>query len=179
METVGPGDGEFEEALESTPLRAAREPLHSGLNTLQVAASAITTAERRFAFAALDAALEYVRDRLLPACRAEETTLFVAVDGLVGVVNSCHIMKAQHTTIMRMAGDLAQAIEAARAGDIAEYAKFLELLLFGLYALSRAHLESEDEAYITLLDAMLSAAQAEALAESYVAATEASAFPNP
>jgi hypothetical protein len=81
-------------------------------------------------------------------------------------------MKAQHTTIIRMAGDLAQVADAAKAsGGLAEYAKFLQPLLFGLYALCRAHLESEDEAYAGLLEAMLSESQQRALAASFSSAS--------
>lgn len=172
---MGPVDpeGPFEGELAASPLRELRHSLHAGLNTLQVAATGIGTAERRFAFAAIDAALEYVRDQLLPACRAEEGTLFAAVDSLTGVRNSCHVMKSQHTTIIRMAGDLAQAVEAAKGGgDPAEFAQYLQPLLYGLYALARAHLEAEDEAYIGLVEAMLSGAQVEALAEAMAAALE-------
>jgi len=160
--------------MEGGPLRDVRAPVHAGLNTLQVAATGIGTAEPRFAFAALDAALRYVQDVLLPACRAEEGTLFLAVDGLTGVRNSCHVMRAQHTTIIRMAGDLSQAAEAAKAGgDPAEFAQYLQPLLYGLYALARAHLEAEDEAYIGLVEAMLSSVQVEALANAMRSATGA------
>jgi len=173
LETVDPPDPEVLGEPHGSELRHVREGVHAGLTTLQVAASAISTAESRFAFAALDAALSYLQAELLPACRAEEATLFGAVDGLMGVANSCHAMKSQHTTIIRMVGDLAQAIEAARAeADVAAYARYLEPLLYGLYALARAHLESEDEAYLGMLEALLSEAQVAALAESYVAALE-------
>jgi hypothetical protein len=176
METVGgdgPGGDELDEALAVSPLHDARSPVHAGLTTLQVAASALATAERRFAFAALEAAQRYLQETLLPTCRAEEATLFVAIDGLMGVANSCHVMKAQHTTLMRMAGDYAQALDAARtAGDVTEFVQYLGPLLHGLYALARAHLESEDEAYLGLLEAMLSSAQAEALAGAYESSAE-------
>jgi hypothetical protein len=170
---VGPvdPDDQFEGQLAGSQLRELRALVHAGLNTLQVAATGVGTAERRFAFAALDAALEYVQETLLPACRAEEATLFEAVDGLTGVRNSCHVMKAQHTTLIRMAGDLAQAVEAAKAaGDPAEFAQYLQPLLYGLYALARAHLEAEDEAYVGLVEAVLSSVQVESLAKAMEAA---------
>jgi len=142
------------------PLREMRENLHGGLSTLQVAASAVTTAEYKFAQAALDAALKYLQEQFLPLSRAEEFTLFIAMDGATGMTDSCQVMKAQHTTIMRMVGDLAQAIEAARTdADFEAYAKYLHPLLYGLYALCRAHLESEDDAYLPILDAVLSESQ--------------------
>jgi hypothetical protein len=80
-------------------------------------------------------------------------------------------MKAQHTTLIRMAGDLAQAVEAAKAaGDPAEFAQYLQPLLYGLYALARAHLEAEDEAYVGLVEAVLSSVQVESLAKAMEAA---------
>ncbi len=118
--------------------------------------------------AALDAALQYLQEQLLPGCRAEETTIFPAVSSVTGVSNACHVMRAQHTTLLRMAGDLAQVAEAARAaGDLTDYAKYLQPLLFGLYAFSRAHLESEDDAYLGLLEAVLSENQVTALAAEF------------
>jgi len=173
VETVDPPGGEFASELAASPLRSVREPLHAGLNALQVAGAGVGTAEPRLLFAALESAQRYLQDEFLPACRAEEATLFGAVDSLLGVANSCHAMKAQHTSIIRMAGDLAQAIEAARANSDADsYAQYLRPLLHGLYALCRVHLESEDEAYIGLLEAVLSSAQVEALAEGYIRAIE-------
>lgn len=142
------------------PLREFRESLHAGLNRLQLAASAVTTAEPPLALAALDSALNYLQDELLPISRAEEFTIFIAMDGVTGATDSCLVMKAQHTSIMRMTGDLAQAIEAARTdGDVAAYAKYLHPLLYGLYAFVRAHLEAEDDAYLPLLDSALSESQ--------------------
>ncbi|MGE3074144.1 MAG: hemerythrin domain-containing protein [Dehalococcoidia bacterium] len=174
METVDNHEEEgFLEAL--APLREARQLMHAGLNTLQVAATAVTTAESRFAMAALDTALQFLQKQLLPGCRAEETTIFPAVSSITGVSNACHVMRAQHTTLMRMAGDLAQVADAAReAGDLAEYTKYLQPLLFGLYAFSRAHLESEDEAYLGLLEAVLSEHQVATLAAEFEKALDIS-----
>jgi hypothetical protein len=77
-------------------------------------------------------------------------------------------MRAQHTTKLRLAGDLAQVAEAAQAvGDLTDYAKYLQPLLYGLYAFCRAHLESEDEAYVGMLEAMLSHHQVVALAGEF------------
>lgn len=160
------------------PLRAYRGQLHAGLNTLQVAASATTTAEQPIAMKALDGALAYLQGQFLPVSRAEEFTLFIAVDGVLGAVDSCQVMKAQHTTIMRMTGDLAQTIEAARTdGDVRSYTKYLHPLLYGLYALVRAHLESEDDAYLPLLDAALSESQVGMVVDNLTRMAAGSAAP--
>ena len=142
------------------PLRESRRPLYDGLGQVHVAAGAVDAAEQRVALAALAAALAYLQDELLPACRAEEATLFIAVEGALAAVYSTRVMKAQHASIGAMAADLAQVVDAARAdGDVAAYRRYLLPLLYGLYALVRAHLEAEDDAYLSLLDEHLSESQ--------------------
>lgn len=149
------------------PLRAARVPLHDGLQQLQAAASAVPGPDAGAALAALDAAVAYLRELLLPVCRAEEFTLFTAVDGVLGAPGACDIMKAQHASIAAMADDLRRVVEAARKdGDVAAYGRYLFPLLHGLYALVRAHVEAEDDAYLSLLDSHLSESQVEVIVKN-------------
>jgi hypothetical protein len=59
-----------------------------------------------------------------------------------------------------MVSDLAQVVEAARTdSDVEAYGRYLLPLLYGLYALMRAHSEAEDDAYVSLLDEALSESQ--------------------
>ncbi len=149
------------------PLRDLREPLHAGLSTLQVAASAVTTAEPLLARKSLEGALAFLQEQFLPMCRAEESTIFTAIEEAAGWSDACAVTKAEHTSIIRMAGDLAQVVEAAKAdGDVARFAEYLHPLLYGLYALCRVHLESEDEAYLRVLDFTLTEAQVAQMAET-------------
>jgi hemerythrin-like domain-containing protein len=142
------------------PLREARLPLYDGLRRIQVAASAVDGAELPIAMAALDAAMEFLVDTLLRYCHAEEFTMFIAIDGVIGVTGASDVMVAQHRSITAMVNDLGQVAEAARnAGDVAAYRSYFLPLLHGIYALTRAHLESEDDAYLALLDEHLSESQ--------------------
>src|SRR5215210_4488112 len=107
------------------PLRYLRDQLHAGLSTLQVAASAVDTAEPRMAMKALDAAMNYLQKEFLPMSRAEEAELFRKLDEITGRADCCRVMVAQHTSIIRMTGDLAQAIDDARAAnDIPTYEEY-------------------------------------------------------
>ncbi|MCK9520673.1 MAG: hemerythrin domain-containing protein [Dehalococcoidia bacterium] len=142
------------------PLREARRPLHLGLRQLQLAAQAVSEAEPKVAQAAIDAAVAFLDEKLLPQCRAEEFTLFPAVDGVIGRKGATDVMFVQHEALNEMAADLHQVVEAARTdNDVAAYGRYLLPLLHGLYALTRAHLEAEDRAYIALLDEHLSESQ--------------------
>lgn len=155
------------------PLREWRQPLHDDLRQLQVAAAAVT-AEPRVALAALDSALAFLHGRFLKICKAEEFTMFIAVDGVVGAVGSTRIMVAQHASIGAMVGDLAQVVEAARAdGDVEAYARYLLPLLHGLYALIRAHLEAEDDVYLAVLDSAVSESQVGMIIDNLVRISEA------
>lgn len=160
------------------PLRDARRPLHEGLRTIQVAANAVGTAEEPIARAAIEAALEYLTEEFLPTSRAEEFTIFIAMDGVYGTTDSCEVMKAQHASIAAMVDDLERVAKAAEAdGDAAAYARYLHPLLHGLYALCRAHLESEDDVYLPLLDESLSESQVGVLVDNLGRIAAGSAAP--
>lgn len=149
------------------PLRDTRASLHSGLRQIQTAASAVENADQRLAMSALDTAHRYVRRTLLPMIAAEDFVLLPAVDGVLGVQSATDIMRAEHEGIRVMAEDLSKVIEAARSdNDAAAYAKYLMPLLHGLYAAVRLHLEAEDAAYLTLLDAHLSESQVNVICEN-------------
>jgi hypothetical protein len=155
------GNAPIEPAIDRVvaPLREFRLQQLEGLPQLQQAASAVQTAEYRVALAALDAALAYL-ERFVRFARAEEFTFFIAVDGAMSVVDGTRIMKAQHASIAAMVDDLGKVIEAARTdADVDAYARYLLPLLYGLYALIRAHNEAEDDAYVSLLDTVLSESQ--------------------
>lgn len=142
------------------PLREARRPLHDGLATVKAAADALATAEPSLALKALDGALAFLHKTFLPACEAEEFTLFIAVDGVLGATGAVSVMRAQHQVMAEMAADLEKVAGAARQeNDPAAYARYLHPLLYGLYGLARGHLESEDAAYLTVLDDHLSESQ--------------------
>jgi Hemerythrin HHE cation binding domain len=142
------------------PLREQRLPLYDGLRQLQQAAAAIGVAENVIALAALDAAVSYLSGTFVPTSKAEQFTLFIAVDGVIGAVGATHVMVAQHRSIEAMVKDLAKVVDAARTdGDVAAYVRYLQPLLFGLYALIRGHLEAEDDAYLGVLDEHLSESQ--------------------
>jgi len=142
------------------PLREARLPLFEGLQLLQAAAAAVHT-DAVGAIPAIDRALDYLHRTFIPLSRAEEFTLYPAVDGAIGSVGATGIMVAQHETIAEMIADLDRVMAAMRpqGGAVASYAPYLLPLLYGLYAAVRMHIEAEDTAYLDLLDEYLSESQ--------------------
>ena len=149
------------------PYREWRASLRSGLQSLAMAGATAGQGPEDAARAALAEAVRYVEETLLPASRAEEFTLFPAVDGVLGLTGSCAVLERQHEAMRQMAGDLRQVAAAAEQdGDTLAYARYLQPLLFGLYGLARAHLEAEDAVFLPLLDEHLSESQVDVLVEN-------------
>lgn len=161
------------------PLRDFRSTLHEGLRGLPAAAEAVSSGDKAAAVAALDAALDYLQGTLLAHCRSEKFTLFPAVEGVVGSIGTTQVMVAQHESIAAMVDDLSSVVAAARAGEMAQYQRYLLPLLYGLYAVARVHLESEDDAYLSLLDEHLSESQVGVLVENLGRVAGGSAAPGP
>ncbi len=158
------------------PYREWRMSLRGGLQALARAGAAVGGTDEGAARSALAEALRYVDGLLLPASEAEEFTLFPAVDGVHGVTGACEPLRLQHEALRAMASDLRKvAAAAAKDGDTCGYGRYLQPLLFGLYGLARAHLESEDGAFLPLLDAHLSESQVSVLVENSERITTAKA----
>jgi hypothetical protein len=148
-------------------LRELREPLHDGLRKVQVAAGAVSDAEPRMAMAAVETAWQYLEGTFLPACAAEQFSIFLAADAILSKSGSLEVLRLQHDSLRKMITDLGQVVTAMRsANSLEDYARYLLPLLHGLYAAIRVHIESEDDALLPLLDANLSQNQADALCES-------------
>lgn len=160
------------------PLRDARQPLFDGLRRLQHAAVAVLDGlpESR---EALNEALAYLRNEFIAQSRAEEFTLYPAVDGVIGSAGASDVMAIQHGSIGQMVDDLEKVAEAVRAeADVAAYSHYLLPLLFGLYAAIRTHLEAEDAVYLTLLDEHLSESQVGVIVDNLARVSSGSAAPN-
>ncbi|WP_322795125.1 hemerythrin domain-containing protein [Tepidiforma sp.] len=160
------------------PYRAWRASLRDGLGSLQEAASALADGRWDDGRAGLERALAWVNGVLLPACRAEEFTLFPTVDGVVGQPGSCLPLERQHDALRDMGSDLAKLAEAAaNDGRPDAYAEYLAALLYALWGVARVHLDAEDAVFLPMLDDHLSESQVNVLVENserIVAATASS-----
>lgn len=149
------------------PYRAWRESLREGLGALPGAAAAVAGEPWEVARAALEQAAGWVTGVLLPACKAEEFTLFPTIDGVVGQPGSCATLERQHDLLRDMGGDLVKlAAAAAKDGRLGAYAEYLVPLLYALWGVARVHLDAEDAVFLPLLDAHLSESQVNVLVEN-------------
>ena len=88
--------------------------------------------------------LDFLRDTLVPHAKVEERELYPKVARLLGHPEATATMIYDHLAIRERIADLADA-------DTDDIERLRELL-YGLYALIRAHFWKEEELYLPLLD---------------------------
>jgi iron-sulfur cluster repair protein YtfE (RIC family) len=143
------------------PLHDEHQQLLPRVETLREAAEAADGGADTVLGAALDDALEFLWNHLVPHARAEDAVLYPAVERVMHAPGATATMTRDHAEVValteelqRLRNDLAGGFTPARRRDARR-------LLYGLYAMIRLHFAKEEEIYLPLLDAGLTAAQAE------------------
>lgn len=110
---------------------------------------------------------------LIPHAEAEDRVLYPAVAGIMGAPAATATMSRDHVEVGALTSELAALADRLAAGAAADAAtvKALRRVLYGLYALVKVHFAKEEEIYLPLLDARLSAVEAQALFAQMEAAT--------
>ena len=120
--------------------------------------------------ARLDGIVEFLRGHLVPHAQAEEAALYPRVEQVMGAPGATDTMKADHVEINRRIDGLAVLVAAIDAGPASsEQTEQLKAQLYGLAAILVLHFHKEEDVLLPLLDAHLSAADADALFADMVA----------
>ena len=95
---------------------------------------------------------------LIPHAQAEDAALYPIVGRIMGAPEATATMRRDHAEVGRLTGELG-ALRARLAAGVAEEAVLRDLrrVLYGLYALVTVHFAKEEEVYLPLLDARLTA----------------------
>jgi iron-sulfur cluster repair protein YtfE (RIC family) len=139
------------------PLREEHAHLRPHLDELDALADGLDTWTDNTP-ARLDAVLDFLRGHLVPHARAEEDVLYPAVERAMAAPGATSTMVADHREIVRRTDELAVS---AAAGPAA--APTLRRQLYGLRAILDLHFDKEEEVLLPVLDAQLTAEQAERL----------------
>lgn len=116
----------------------------------------------------IDDSLVFLKRQLLPHAQAEEKALYPLVAKLMGAPQATATMSRDHVEIERLIHEL----DALRSHSFQE--QDARRVLYGLYALVKAHFMKEEDIYLPFLDARLTEQQArEALEALEKAAGEA------
>ena len=144
------------------PLRDEHKALWPHVEVLLTTADAVGEALLEVLQRALDEAYDFLAHHLIAHAQAEEHALYPVVQKVMGAPEATATMSRDHVEI----GRLTQELGALRAQLLSAVSittaqsKSLRRVLYSLYALVTVHFAKEDEVYLPLLDARLSAADA-------------------
>ncbi len=149
------------------PLRDEHKELYPEVETLRSAGDAVgatLSAEDR---ARIDEAYAFLTHHLLPHAQAEEAALYPVVAKAMGAPQATATMSRDHVEVDRLTQELG-ALRAQVTGNTltAQQVSSFRRVLYGLYTLVKVHFAKEEEVYLPLLDARLTADEAHAMFEA-------------
>jgi hemerythrin-like domain-containing protein len=163
------------------PLHDEHESLLPHIEALRTAADAVGSWEVDDLRSAIADADDFLRGTLFPHAAAEEHVLYREVEHVLGTPDATRTMRRDHEEIRRLTAEL-ESLRSALSGPplSGEQANDLRRVLYGLFAILRLHFAKEEEEYIPLLEAHLSASGVAAMFQRMeLAAREARTHPAP
>ncbi|MEB2289307.1 MAG: hemerythrin domain-containing protein [Anaerolineae bacterium] len=121
----------------------------------------------------VDEVYDFLAHHLLVHAEAEERALYPVIAEMLGAPDATATMRRDHVEIGQLIGELAGLRAQIGEGALpVSLAKGLRRVLYGLYALVKVHFAKEEEVYLPLLDAQMSAEEARQLFEKMEAAAQ-------
>ena len=151
-------------AILTEPLREEHKELLPHIEQLRVAANEVGASPLEAMRRAVDEAYDFLVGHLIPHAQAEDAALYPVVGRIMGAPEATATMHRDHVEVGHLTQQLG-ALRARLASGAADEALQRELrrVLYGLYALVRVHFAKEEEVYLPLLDARLTADEAAAM----------------
>jgi len=148
-------------AIPTQPLRDEHQELRPHVERLRQAAEAVGASPTPAFRALLDEVGNFLGSHLIPHAQAEEAALYPVVARLMGAQEATATMRRDHIEIGRLIDEL-RTLQDQLADATYEpgEAESLRRTLYGLYAVIALHFAKEEEIYLPLLDARLSAGEA-------------------
>lgn len=140
------------------PLRDEHRELLPHINAMRLAGEAAARGDVETARVGARSALRFLDNHLHPHAAAEEAVLYPEVARVMGAPGATRTMSRDHVEVAALREELREAI--ARDDIVA-----LARLLFALHAVVKLHFAKEEEVYVPVLEASLTAEEAAALYE--------------
>jgi hemerythrin-like domain-containing protein len=148
------------------PLREEHAELLPHIEQISTVADTISSAPVDAVSKRIGEIQEFLVHHLIPHALAEEEVLYPAVAKAMGAAQATATMSRDHVEIQRLARELA-LLHSLTAGAINEEQKTaLRRVLYGLYTLVKVHFVKEEDVYLPLLDAKLTAEEARQMFEA-------------
>lgn len=144
------------------PLRDEHQELLPHIESLCAAAAAAEGDGDRL-LAALDDALAFLHEHLIPHAQAEDAVLYPKVVQVMHAPEATATMQRDHVEVMALTHELQQQRNGLTQQPTVSQRRGLQRMLYGLYAIIRLHLAKEEEIYLPVLETALSPEEAEAM----------------
>jgi iron-sulfur cluster repair protein YtfE (RIC family) len=105
---------------------------------------------------------EFLAYHLIPHAQAEDAALYPAVQRALGSLDSTRTMSRDHVEVGAYVTELARLQQDLSPQNF----KALQPVLYGLYALVKVHFAKEEEVYLPLLEARMTAGEATEMFEA-------------
>ncbi len=144
------------------PLRIEHRALLPHIEDLRKTADGVGTLPVPELRNRVDEVYSFLADHLIPHAEAEDAALYPVVARVMGAAESTATMSRDHAEVGRLTREL-NVLRLGLSGRARSEAheRGLRRVLYGLYALVRVHFAKEEELYLPLLEAHLTASQAE------------------
>jgi iron-sulfur cluster repair protein YtfE (RIC family) len=148
------------------PLRDEHEELYPQVEGLRLAGDAINESLTSSAHNKIEETYRFLTHQLIPHAMAEEAALYPMVQKVMGAEQATATMIRDHEEITRLTEELETLrVHKSLLSITTLQAQALRRVLYGLYALVKVHFAKEEEIYLPLLDAKLTAEQAHEMFE--------------
>jgi iron-sulfur cluster repair protein YtfE (RIC family) len=153
------------------PLRDEHKELYPQVESLRLAGDAVYESLTTLAHARIEEAYNFLTRELLPHAQAEEKALYPMVQKAMGAVQTTATMSRDHVEVALLTEELGTLrVHKSQLSITFSQAMALRRVLYGLYALVKLHFAKEEEIYLPLLDAKLTADEAHTMFEKMEAA---------
>lgn len=152
-------------------LRDEHKELYPHVESLRLAGDAVYESLTTSAHDKIEEAYNFLTRQLLPHAQAEDKALYPMVQKAMGAAQATATMSRDHVEIDRLTQELGTLrVHRSQLSITFGQAMALRRVLYGLYTLVKLHFAKEEEIYLPLLDAKLTAEEAHIMFENMKAA---------
>jgi iron-sulfur cluster repair protein YtfE (RIC family) len=153
------------------PLRDEHKDLYRQVENLRLAGDVVNESLTSLAHDKIEQAYNFLTRQLIPHAQAEEKAIYPMIQKAMGAADATATMTRDHVEVERLTEELGTLrVHKSQLSITFEQVSALRRVLYGLYALVKLHFAKEEEIYLPLLDAKLTAEQAKSMFEAMEAA---------
>ena len=155
------------------PLRDEHQELYLQIEEIRKAGDEVYESLTTSVHAKIEDVYKFLTHHLIPHAKAEEAALYPMVQKVMGAEQATATMIRDHQEIARLTEELETLrVHKSLLSITSLQAVAFRRVLYGLYALIKLHFAKEEEIYLPLLDAKLTAKEANTMFEKMGAAAK-------